>query len=270
MQVVKRMFLGTSFALVCLCTFSAADISCGESKKSKMVGNEDSQSCQVERFEDGKTALLLGATGETGQQLIKQLVRSSQYSRIVSIGRREVEIPDDIPHQKVEQVIVDFDNLEQYSTKFSEIDVAFCCLGTTRAKAGADGFVRVDHDYVLKAAQILRDSHCPEFHLLTSKGSNANSWFLYPSTKGKVENAVIELDFPRLAIYRPGLLLCDRKEKRLMESAFQSVARMMDKSFWWSVETSMVAKAMIATSLKKESGKVEILEHNRIVELSQM
>ena len=62
---------------------------------------------------------------------------------------------------------------------------AFCCLGTTRAKSGADGFVRVDKDYVFESAKILKEAGCPHFSLVTSKGSNAKSSFLYLKTKGK-------------------------------------------------------------------------------------
>lgn len=61
--------------------------------------------------------------------------------------------------------------------------MAFCCLGTTRGKAGKDGFVRVDFDYVVNSANILKDAGCKQFHLLTSKGSDPNSFFLYPATK---------------------------------------------------------------------------------------
>merc|ERR1712211_71616 len=101
-----------------------------------------------------------------------------------------------------------FDNLSEYSSAFPRVDSAFICLGTTRAKAGAEGFVKVDHDYVVEASKLLHNSGCPDLHLLTSQvllfchlkerghgfntdvcghsqGSNPDSFFLYPSTKGK-------------------------------------------------------------------------------------
>merc|ERR1712200_286359 len=105
---------------------------------------------------------------------------------------------------KVEQKLVNFDSLEEYADQFTNIDKAFCCLGTTRGKAGKEGFIKVDYTYVLKSAELLKAAGCNEFHLLTSKGSNKDSWFLYHSTKGKVEEAVKGLGFERLGIYRPG------------------------------------------------------------------
>ena len=63
--------------------------------------------------------------------------------------------------------------------------VAYCCLGTTRGKAGKDGFVKVDRDYVVASAEILKANGCQHFHLVTSQGSNKNSMFLYTKTKGE-------------------------------------------------------------------------------------
>ena len=61
------------------------------------------------------------------------------------------------------------------------------------------------------------------FHLLTSTGSNSKSPFLYPATKGKVEEFCEALTFPKLTIYQPGLLLCPREESRMGEFVFQKV-----------------------------------------------
>jgi oxidoreductase len=157
--------------------------------------------------------------------------------------------------------VVDYENLEHSSEKFRGVDSAFCCLGTTRAKAGKEGFVKVDHDYVLSAAKLLQSSNCPDFHLLSSKGSSASSWILYTSTKGQVEEATKKLNFPRLCIYRPGVLMCDREEKRLGESCVRWVAGLVDKtSMGWSVTTKMVAAAMVATSLSAPGQGVEVWE----------
>ena len=67
--------------------------------------------------------------------------------------------------------IVDFDNLKDYKDAFDDADIAFSCLGTTRAKSGADGFVKVDFDYITNTAKILKDlGRCKDFHLVSSTG----------------------------------------------------------------------------------------------------
>ena len=219
-----------------------------------------------------KTALLLGGTGETGKEVLKQLVKSDFYKRIIFITRREVDFPKDSGYEKVEARQVDFDNLEGDSQKFEGADSAFCCIGTTRGKAGKAGFIKVDHDYVLNSAKLLKDSNCPDFHLLTSRGSNANSWFLYPKTKGQVEEAVKSLGFDRLTIYRPGLLMCDRAESRTGEKLIRWVAGWFQQPTSWSIPTNMVAAAIVATSLTNiESGgpSSTILEHSDIAKIAQ-
>ena len=93
---------------------------------------------------------------------------------------------------------------------------------------------------MLSAARLLKEAGTRELHLLTSQGSNPTSWLLYPSTKGKVgccccdilvgynkdtvqvEEAAKELQFPRLSIYRPGLLLCQRENKRTFGNTFHA------------------------------------------------
>jgi len=214
-----------------------------------------------------RTALLLGGTGETGKQLLKQLAADPSYNKVISVGRRKVDLPSEPGMEKVVQEEVNFDSLSEYSSVFPRVDSAFICLGTTRAKAGAEGFVKVDHDYVVEAAKLLHKSGCPDLHLLTSQGSNPDSFFLYPSTKGKAEESVKALGFPRVTIYRPGLLLCPRSERRLGEAALQWVARMTDPRSWWSVQTSVVARAMLRSSLQEGEGG--ILEHKDIVNLGR-
>lgn len=138
-----------------------------------------------------KTNLLLGSTGETGKEVLKLLVTTPVYGKVVCLGRRMVELPQGEGWERVEQKAVDFENLAQHRENFGGVDTAFCCLETTRGKAGSkEGFMKVNYDYVQESAKLLKDANRADFHLLTSKGSNKDSWFLYPSTKGKVEEAV--------------------------------------------------------------------------------
>lgn len=170
----------------------------------------------------GLKTFVLGATGETGKELIKALVSNEAFSKITIIGRRKIDLEED-KFRNVKQEVVDFEKLEEYVPIFEGFDIGYCCLGTTKGKSGSSGFVKVDRDYVLKAAQIAKQGGCQQFHLLTSQGSNKNSWFLYPRTKGEVEEGVAQLGFEKLVIYRPGLLLCDREVTYLYAIYFQLI-----------------------------------------------
>ena len=64
----------------------------------------------------------------------------------------------------------------------------------------------MDYGYALKFAELSKAGGATYFGLVSSRGANANSYFLYPRTKGETENAVSKLGFDRTTIYRPGLI----------------------------------------------------------------
>merc|ERR1719500_1774892 len=242
----------------------------------QVTPSEETHSCgdrsdnlwsETAHCDKGMVALVLGASGETGSQVVRALVQREEFVKVILVNRRQLQFPDERQYnEKIVQHIVDFDNLSLvHSEVFRGVDTAFCCLGTTRRIAGSEGFVKVDHDYVLAAATLLKQAGCPEFHLLTSTGAKASSWLLYPSTKGKVEEAVKRLGFNKLSIYRPGLLLCARNKTRFFEEIFQTVSRAVDRAGWWSVTTEVVARVMVDNSVTRQSSGAEILEHMDIV-----
>lgn len=220
---------------------------------------------------EGMTAVVLGGSGAIGKTLVQQLVNNAAFRKIKLITRRQLDFSDD----KIEQKIVDFDKLEESKDAFSDAQVGFCTLGTSRAKAGAAGFVKVDRDYVANSARILRDQGCQQFHLVTSGGSNKDSMFLYMKTKGEVEALIKEMDFPRYRIYKPNLLLTKREETRIMESIGQATFRYLDRYRWGSIEVEKVAAAMIATALEtplpeKNDVDMKILENADILKASKV
>jgi len=207
----------------------------------------------------GLTVLLLGATGETGKQLLRQLLAAPDVASVVTLSRRSLPSIDwgadiDTDEQqrlnaKLDNRIVNFDTItDSHSEDFKGIGKGFCCLGTTRAKAGKEGFIRVDHQYVLECAQLLKANGCEEFHLMSSKGADPNSWFLYPSVKGRIEEDIRNLGFKRLAIYRPGVLICQRQEQRLIESWAQWLLKLIDTGCRLSAPVASVARSMLLTS----------------------
>ena len=46
-----------------------------------------------------------------------------------------------------------------------------------------EGFVRVDRDYVLKSAELAKAGGCKHFNLLSAKGADKSSNFLYLQVK---------------------------------------------------------------------------------------
>ncbi len=92
---------------------------------------------------DNKVALIVGASGLTGGFCLKYLLENQNYSKVISLGRRNLNVQ----HKKLEQHIVNFDDIEEYHALLYA-DEVFCCLGTTIKKAGSqNNFKKVDFEY---------------------------------------------------------------------------------------------------------------------------
>lgn len=226
---------------------------------------------QEENFrQQNKSCFILGASGETGKVLLKELLERNIFSKITLIGRRQLTF-EGKEYENLVQEVVDFEKLDDHAAAFQGHDVGYCCLGTTRAKAGADGFVRVDRDYVLKSAELAKAGGVSQFHLQSSRGADKTSSFLYLKVKGQVEADVEALGFDRYAVYRPGVLLVDRQESRpgewMARKFFGAVSSVCTTSMAIGVE--VVAKAMVSNTVIKSEQKTEILENKAIAALAK-
>lgn len=160
-----------------------------------------------------KTAIIIGGSGLTGTQLLKILLTSNVYEKVVCLVRNASKIS----HPKLEQHVIDFDNPETYE-ELIEGDDMFCCLGTTIKKAGSEAeFEKVDLVYPIQFAKIASQRGIRQFSLISSLGANPNSGNFYLRTKGKCEEELRKIGFQSTSIFRPSLLLGNRKEFRLGE-----------------------------------------------------
>lgn len=163
----------------------------------------------------GKSALVAGATGLVGGELVEQLVADPTYELVTMLVRRAVDLRDPKLHQQV----VDFDRLEEAAGACGA-DAVFCCLGTTIKKAGSQAaFRQVDFAYPLRLVELAKAAGAGRFLIVTAMGADARSAIFYNRVKGEVEQALIRLDLPALDIFRPSLLLGRRPEVRPGEAA---------------------------------------------------
>lgn len=162
-----------------------------------------------------KNVVIVGATGATGSQLMQRLLSDDEISQIFVIHYRPTPFKD---LSKVREIIMPFDQFDELKLN-EQIDCAYCCLGTTRKKAGSlQAFRQVDKDYVLNFARGVREKDIPQLHVISAVGANPTSASSYLKTKGEVEVALRQLNIPRLCLYQPTLLHGKRDEFRLMEA----------------------------------------------------
>jgi uncharacterized protein YbjT (DUF2867 family) len=157
-----------------------------------------------------RIAIIAGATGLVGRELIELLLASPRYAEVHAIGRRAPSIV----HEKLHVIASDLQTIPPLRA----IDDAFCCLGTTIKKAGSQAAFRaVDFDMVLNFAKAAKQAGAKRFLVVSSLGANAKSPVFYNGVKGETEDALREIGFDSLTIFRPSLLVGDRAEARLGE-----------------------------------------------------
>ncbi|MDY3521152.1 NAD(P)H-binding protein [Riemerella anatipestifer] len=212
-----------------------------------------------------KKAVVIGGTGATGKALLNTLSNDLSYQSVVALSRRDGTslLP------KVEICKVDFNHLEQSSVIISG-DVAFSCLGTTLKDAGSqDAQWRVDYDYQYTFAKIAKESGISTLVLISSMGADKKSPIFYSKMKGKLEEAITELNFPSLIILRPSLLI--RPEtKRLGERISLPILNTFNKigllKKYQPISVEDLSKAMVKSVERYKAG-THILELKQILEL---
>ena len=154
-------------------------------------------------------ALIIGATGATGKDLLSQLLADDTYSEVHCFVRK----PLALTHPKLHAHVVNFDTPEAWADLLHG-DVAFSCLGTTLAVAGSkEAQWRVDYDYQYAFAQQCKANGVPTFVLVSAAGATTQSKLFYNRMKGALEEAVKKLNFPRLLIFQPSVLIRSNNDR---------------------------------------------------------
>jgi len=188
-------------------------------------------------------ALIIGATGATGKDLVTQLLADDTYSEVHCFVRK----PLTFTHTKLHAHVVDFETPESWADLLRG-DVAFSCLGTTLAAAGSkEAQWRVDYDYQYNFAEHCRNNGVPTFVLISAAGAKAPSKLFYNRMKGQLEDAVKELEFPRLLIFQPSVLIrsnSDRSGENFTVKAFKFLNKLGILKRYRPMPTSVLAEKM--------------------------
>lgn len=208
-----------------------------------------------------KTALLAGATGLIGSQLLPLLLASERYSKVIVVGRKSVGTV----HPKLTQVVTDLDHLEDVRLQLIADDV-YCCLGTTMRQAGSkEAFYKVDFLYVVSLAALTASNFAAQFMVVSSLGADAEARVYYSRVKGEMEAAVREIPFRAIHIFRPSLLLGNRARPRLGERVAAVVLRVLNPLLrgplqkYRAVPGAAVAAAMLRAA-EEDGGGVRVHE----------
>lgn len=199
------------------------------------------------------TALIIGATGATGKDLVQQLLTDADYQEVHVFVRKPLEINN----SKLKVHIVDFEKPEEWENTVRG-DVAFSCLGTTlKASGSKEAQRRIDVDYQYHFAKSAKQNGVEDFILISAYGANSTSKLFYSKMKGELEDQIKELHFNKLTIFQPGML--ERKNsERFGEVMTGKVIKFINKigllKSQKPLPTKVLAQAMVNASKIKSNG----------------
>lgn len=213
-----------------------------------------------------RTALVAGATGLIGNFVLQFLLADDAWARVVTVGRRITPHK----HEKLEQRVLDLGELETVGN-LPPIDDVFCCLGTTIKQAGSQpAFRQVDHAFVVGLGRAGLRAGATQFLLVSAIGADPASRVFYSRVKGETEAAIGRLHYRSTQIFRPSLLLGERREFRRGERIAMAVAPVLAAALigrlrrYRPIEAETVARAMIRLAQEAPLGP-NIFEYDAMI-----
>jgi uncharacterized protein YbjT (DUF2867 family) len=204
-------------------------------------------------------ALVAGATGLVGREILARLLADKSYSAVHCVGRR----PPGITHPKLQvHVIADFAKFQAPA-----VDDVFIALGTTIKVAGSQSAFRaVDFDAVLAVARSARAAGARRLGIVSAMGADATSAVFYNRIKGEMEDAVAQLGYDTLVLARPSLLGGDRSSLGQPHRAAEKFAatamrllRPLTPANYRAIAAADVAAALVGSVLTGRPGKTVML-----------
>jgi uncharacterized protein YbjT (DUF2867 family) len=214
---------------------------------------------------------LIGATGLVGGQILKLLLEDEIYSTVRVIGRRSVNII----HPKLQEFIIEFGDQKALEQAIAGSETVFVAVGTTNKNVDGDkdAYKKVDYDIPVNAAKAAAKYGVYGFVLVSSVGAdpnNNNNFYL--KLKGVTEESVAKEMIPQTLIFRPSLLLGERKEKRFGEGIAQFLMPAINyiipssKQKYKGIKAADLARAMVLAAQKTPKG-IHFFEYPNIMEL---
>jgi len=206
-----------------------------------------------------KTAIVLGASGLVGNALVHQLLNTTEFAKVQIFVRRTLGIS----HSKLEEHLIDFDNLTDWK-KDVVGDTLFSCMGTTLKTAGSkDKQYLVDFTYPYQCIETAIQNGVKQILLVSSIGANSKSSNFYLRMKGELEDAIEQLNPENFIIFRPSILDGNRLEHRSGEFFALHIMRKLGKlpflKKYAPTLVSDLAGSMIRLALKDKE-RVKVVE----------
>jgi uncharacterized protein YbjT (DUF2867 family) len=211
---------------------------------------------------------LFGPTGLIGNEILNLLENDIDFENINVVSRRPVELKS----KKSNLNIIDFKDFNSYLNVIDGSDVVLAAIGTTQSKVGFNKkkYREIDFDIISNAVKACKEKNVKHFSFVSSAGADMNNKSFYLKLKGEIEKEVESKQLNSSTVYRPSLLLGNRKENRFGEKVAQILIPLISFLFpdnYKPIKAIDVAKAMVTESKKIERG-FKIYHYRDILKLS--
>lgn len=199
-------------------------------------------------------ALVIGATGEVGKDLVNLLLNDDKITEVVIFVRKD----RGLKHTKLTAYSIDFNDVTSWSSLVKG-DVLFSCLGTTLKDAGSkEAQWQIDYDYQYNFAKEAKTNGVEQYVLVSAMGANESSSIFYTKMKGQLEVAIKALNFNSLSIMQPPILI-RKNSDRLAENISVKIIKGLNALGLFRSQkpmpTKVLAAAMVAIAKENQQGE---------------
>lgn len=213
------------------------------------------------------TAIIIGATGATGQALVQALLADKDYASVKIFIRH----CSGLNHPKLEEHVVDFDDVKSFRDQLKG-DVLFCVMGTTiKIAKSKQNQYKVDYTYQYEVAKACANNGVSQLVLQSALGAKATSKNFYSRTKGELEAAVVALPFESIVFFRPSFLDARRSPFRLGEYIgiilTYTLSILPFMRAFRPIKMKPLSQALVKASKQKKASRITVYESGDIFAL---
>ena len=197
-------------------------------------------------------AIIIGATGAVGRELVDYLLSNANYNKISIFVRRIIDRWIDLPEEKKKKLnIIEVENLDCLSNENEinsllndnlQYDVLFNTLGS-RVGKGEEEFRKVDYTYVVNSCSLCEKLNISHFSNCSAGNADKKSCFLYSKVKGEAEEDCLIKRVNYISIFRPGIIVDRDNDCRCGEKFVACLC------CCWRVTSKEIALAMMVDDL---------------------
>jgi len=149
--------------------------------------------------------VMLGSSGAVGTEALHALLQLKNVQQLTLLGRTPIPNLNDAIVKQHKISVTDPGSYQEYLPSHTG---AICTLGVGEpSKISKEDFIKIDKTAVLDFAVACKKAGIKHFELLASVGINAKSNSFYLRTKGELVEDLKALNFERLSIFQPSMIL---------------------------------------------------------------